>query len=158
MIIVVDHREKAPYAFSGNAYEGITTETGNLFIGDYSVRGLEESVAVERKSLDDLVMCLSRERDRFERELIRSKGIESFLVVVESSFEELAHGRYRSQMDPHAAAQSVAAFGARYRCGFFFAGSRPAAEYVTASFLRQYVKSAERKFKVILKATEERTA
>ena len=158
MIIVVDHREKAPYAFQGTAYEGIETEQGNLFIGDYSVRGLEESVAVERKSLDDLVMCLSRERDRFEKELIRSKGMDSFLVVVESSFEELAHGKYRSQMDPHAAAQSVMAFGARYRCGFFFAGSRPAAEYVCASFLRQYVKSAEKKLKALIKATEEMTA
>ena len=158
MIIVVDQREKAPFGFQGNAYEGITTETGTLFIGDYSVKGLEESVAVERKSLPDLIMCLSRERDRFEKELIRSKGLDSFLVVVESSFEELAHGRYRSQMDPHAAAQSVMAFGARYRCGFFFAGSRPAAEYVTASFLRQYVKSAEKKFRAVMKASEVKTA
>src|SRR6516164_7628811 len=39
--------------------------TGTLYSGDYSVRGLEDQFAVERKSVDDLAnCCLASNRER----------------------------------------------------------------------------------------------
>ena len=137
--IVVDSREKAPFAFTGSKiYEDTTVEVGSLQTGDYSLVGLWGMVAVERKSLADLVMCLGSERERFVRELERARGLEAFCVVVEGSWEELAKGEYRSQLNPHSACQSVMSFVSRLHVPFHFAGSRNAAEYCTWSFLHQF--------------------
>ena len=115
MRVIVDSREQAPFPFRGPRYEGVTVEVGGLTVGDYSLAGLTDRVAVERKSLPDLVMCLGRERERFERELARGAALDAFCVVVEASWADLAGGQYRSRMNPHAACQSVAAFMGRYR-------------------------------------------
>lgn len=152
MRIIQDSREQAPYVFAASRYEGVEVETGTLAAGDYSLAGLADRVAVERKELSDLVQCLGRERERFERELQRGAALDTFAVVVEASWADLAGGKYRSRLNPHAACQSVAAFMGRYRAPFLFAGSRAAAEYVTWSFLRQYLESARRRWHSIVKA------
>ena len=63
MLIVVDSREQCPFPFAHERY-GAKTKQGALTVGDYSLAGLEDKVAVERKSLPDLVACLGRERER----------------------------------------------------------------------------------------------
>ncbi len=152
MRVIVDSREQVPFAFSGPRYEGVTVEVGTLTVGDYSLAGLTDKVAVERKSLPDLVACLGRERERFVRELQRGAALDAFAVVVEASWADLAGGKYRSKLQPHAACQSVLAFAGRYRLPFPFAGSRAAAEYVAWVFLRQYLEGARRRWAAIVKA------
>ena len=151
MQITVDSREQLPFTFSHERYD-VQIQQGTLTVGDYSLRGLEDKVAVERKSLPDLVQCLGRERERFERELLRGAALDAFAVVVEGSWSDLANGNFRSQLNPHAACQSVLAFMARYRVPFLFAGSRTAAEYVTWGFLRQYLEGARKRWATIVKA------
>ena len=129
MKIVVDTREQAPFPFQYEKYAEVEVIHGSLDTGDYSLAGLTDRVAVERKSLPDLVACLGRERERFERELQRAAALDAFAVVVEASWAELAAGNYRSQLNSHAACQSVLAFSCRYRVPFLFAGSRAGAEY-----------------------------
>lgn len=107
---------------------------------------------MERKSLPDLVQCLGRERSRFERELLRGTALDAFAVVIEAGWTDLAGGNFRSQLNPHAACQSVLAFMARYRVTFLFAGSRPAAEYVTWGFLCQFLEGARKRWASIVKA------
>ncbi len=151
MTILVDSREQAPFAFEHDRY-GVQIQQGALTVGDYSLVGLTDKVAVERKELSDLVQCLGRERERFERELQRGAALDAFAVVVEDSWAELAAGQYRSKLNPHSACQSVLAFTARYRIPFLFAGSRTGAEYVTWGFLRQYLESARKRWGAIVKA------
>jgi hypothetical protein len=150
--LIVDNREQCPFAFLHEKYAGTIVEAGALDTGDYSLAGLADRVAVERKSLSDLVACLGRERERFERELQRAAALDAFAVVIESSWADLAGGKYRSQLNPHAACQSVLAFTCRYRLAFLFAGSRAGAEYVTWGFLRQYLESARKRWGSIVKA------
>lgn len=152
MKILIDSREQAPFAFEHEKYAGTVAEVGALDTGDYSLVGLTDRVAVERKSLPDLVACLGRERERFERELQRAAALDAFAVVVEASWAELAGGQYRSQLNPHSACQSVLAFTARYRVPFIFAGSRAGAEYACHGFLKQYLESARKRWKSIVKA------
>ena len=151
MKILVDTREQRPFTFEHERY-GVQIQPGTLSIGDYSLRGLEDKVAVERKSLPDLVQCLGRERERFKRELLRGAALDAFVVVVEAGWTDLAGGNFRSQLNPHAACQSVLAFMSRYRVPFLFAGSRPAAEYVTWGILRQYLEGARKRWASIVKA------
>ena len=152
MRICVDTREQCPFTFEHERYAGTAIESGTLDTGDYSISGLCDRVAVERKSLDDLAACLSGGRERFERELQRAAALDAFAVVIEASWADLANGGFRSQMNPHAACQSVLAFMARYRVPFFFAGNRAGAEYACWGFLRQYLEGAKKRWSSIVKA------
>lgn len=151
MKIIIDSREKKAFDFLSQSGD-IETERGTLALGDYSLAGLTERVAVERKSLSDLVMCLGTERERFQRELMRAAALEAFCVVVEASWQDLADGRYRSKLSPASGMASVLAFMARHRIPFLFAGNRANAEAVTVGFLRQYVKGKAHELKAVQEA------
>lgn len=151
MKIVVDSREQNPFAFDGK--DGVEVVTGSLVTGDYSLAGLEDRVALERKSLADLVGCLAgSNRERFERELNRGRALDYFAVVIEAGFSELTAKQYRSNMNPHAAAQSIIAFQVRYGVPFLWAGCRRAAEYLTYWSLAKFLREAETRYKSIIKA------
>ena len=150
MLVIIDSREQNPFSFEGRDCEVMT---GALATGDYSLQGLEDKIAIERKSLDDLVGCLTGDnRARFERELARGRGLDFFAVVIEAGFQELTAKQYRSGMNPHSAAQSILAFQVRYGTPFFWAGSRKAAEYTTYWLLSKYLREAAVRYSNILKA------
>ncbi len=139
MIIVVDSREQLPYAFDSSPhYEGTETVKAKLPTGDYSIKGLEHRIAIERKSLPDLIGCLTKGRARFCRELDRAAQLECFVVVVECSFKDIASGNYRSALRPWSALQSLSAWWVRYRVPWFPAGSRAASEALTWSLLQKF--------------------
>ena len=72
--VTVDTREQKPIKLAD--YEIISKK---LEFGDYSYDGL---LAVERKSLSDLVSTLSSGFDRFNREVARAKEATGYIVVV----------------------------------------------------------------------------
>jgi DNA excision repair protein ERCC-4 len=153
MKILVDSREQVPFNFKRFGVEVIQA---TLPVGDYSLVGFEEKVGIERKGLDDLVACLMGDnRDRFQRELQKGKYMDCFVVVVEGLFSDLANGRYRSQMNPAAALQSVLTFQVRYRTHFLFAGTRDWAEYATCSLLTKYLHEIEARFNQATRAGHE---
>ncbi len=133
--IVCDSREQAPFTFAGFP---AVVEVGALEAGDYSLAGFERRVAVERKSIQDLVGCLTGERPRFERELQRLKAMDAAAVVVEQPQSVLRLGHYRSAMPAESAWQSVIAFSMRFRVPFWFCDSRADAERVAFDFLRHF--------------------
>jgi len=149
MRIAVDNREQLAYSFQG--YD-CTTEPTTLNVGDYSIVGFTDKIALERKSIDDLVGCLTSGRERFERELARSRSLDRFCVLIEAAFEDLAKGIYRSAMKPHAACQSIIAWQIRYGVSFVFAGSRKTSEYYCFSYLQKYVYEIEERMKMLTKA------
>ena len=79
MKIIVDSREQLSYHFQTPSIRG------TLATGDYSIAGLEDLIAIERKTLDDLIGCLCNGRERFERELYRGKSLDYFAVIIETS-------------------------------------------------------------------------
>lgn len=152
MKIMIDTREQAPFTFTGSLYAEVICQRAALQSGDYSLAGLTDRIAIERKSLPDLIQCLGKDRDRFRRELERAQGLEFFAVVIEADWGHLAKGQYRGMLNPHSACQSIAAFMARYRIPFHFAGTRGAAEYCCWSLLKQYLQGAEKRLQAIIKA------
>ena len=66
---------------------------------------------------------MNSNRDRFERELARGRHYDLFAVVVEASLADVSQGRYRSDMKPQAALQSIITFQVRYRVPFVWAGT-----------------------------------
>jgi DNA excision repair protein ERCC-4 len=150
VIILIDSREQRPFSFAG--YEA-SPEVVALPVGDYSLPGFEDRAAVERKSLEDLIGCLmNKDRERFERELARGRQYDLFAVVVEACLADVSQGRYRSDMRPQAALQSIITFQVRYRAPFVWAGNRQAAEHVTYSLLRKYLREIGERYKQAVKA------
>jgi DNA excision repair protein ERCC-4 len=149
--VIVDSREQVPFTFA--RFPGVEVETTALPAGDYSLPGFEDRVAIERKSLEDLIGCLKGEnRERFERELTRAKHYELFAVVVESTLEDVSKGRYRSEMKAQAVLQSIFAFQVRYRAPFIWAGNRAGAEYVTYGLLEKYAAEIRKRYELMRKA------
>ena len=151
MQIIVDSREQLPWGF--DRWPDVEVRSGTLDCGDYSLRGLESAVAIERKGLGDLVACLGAERSRFERELCRLRGLDVAAVIVEADWRDVASGQYRSRLNPRAAVASVAAFAVRY-CPFYFAGDRDGAELLCYELLAKYAREVSKRYAAAVRALE----
>ena len=64
VVAIIDSREQLPLDLAP-----LQTVPGTLTTGDYSVKGLESIVAIERKSLSDLLSCIGTSRERFDKEI-----------------------------------------------------------------------------------------
>jgi ERCC4-type nuclease len=118
-VIAVDTREQTPLKFTR-----LQAVERALFTGDYSIKGLEDQFAVERKSIDDLVnCCLSSNRERFEHELHRLRGYQFKRLLVIGSREDIAAGLYHSRINPKAVLATLAAFEIRYSIALVFCSS-----------------------------------
>lgn len=145
LTIAIDSREQCPYEFEGH------TEVKGLSVGDYSLAGLEHLISIERKTVDDLIACLTTGRDRFERELYKGRALDYFAFVVEASLSDIANGRYQSDMLPKAAIQSLVAFSVRYRLPVWFCDNRKYGQRVTESLLQKYVREIEKRHEAVQK-------
>jgi ERCC4-type nuclease len=122
--IDIDLREQKPCEFKNS-------EIDTLSVGDYSIQGLGNCIAIERKTIADLIACLSTGRERFEKELNRGKALDYFALVIEASLCDLVNGNYRSQMAPKSTIQSLLGFSMRYRLPIFFCENRGYAQRIT---------------------------
>lgn len=77
MQIVIDTREQKPYRIDGAKFKA-------LAVGDYSLEGLENKFAIERKSLADIYQSLTRDHDRFRREIEKAKDFLDFVILIEA--------------------------------------------------------------------------
>jgi ERCC4-type nuclease len=146
--IIQDSREQAPYSFA--SFPDVACSVGALDTGDYSLAGFEDRIALERKRLDDLIGCLSKDRARFERELSRARNFEMFAVIIEDSLQSIISGRYHSQMKSAAVIQSIAAFSVRYRVPFLFCGNRAGGELMVYSLLSKFTYEIRKRYDCLL--------
>jgi len=109
-LIIIDSREQVPLQFTR-----LESRVATLPSGDYSIAGLEELFAVERKSIPDLVTCCTgQNRQRFERELHRLRGFRFKRLLVVGSEAEILQARYHSDIAPKAVLATLSAFEIRY--------------------------------------------
>jgi len=131
--IVIDTREQEPYSFDPRLTGAVRRA---LPAGDYSVEGLEERVAVERKTLDDFVSTVIHSRARFRKELRKFAGYPAACVVVEAGVLDVLLHRYRGDTHPNAVLGNALSVILDYRVPVFFCGNRQAAcQFVQAYLL-----------------------
>lgn len=147
--VVIDTREQTPLVF-----EHLPTTRGTLETGDYSIAGLEHLVAVERKSLDDLLACCGHGRDRFKRELQRLKAYRYRMLIVEASAADLESGQWRSQLKPQHVLGSLASWTATYSLPVWLAGTHKAAGEFTERFLYQAARHVHDEYSAAVTLTE----
>jgi ERCC4-type nuclease len=102
VVAVIDSREKLPYDLAP-----LRSVTGSLRTGDYSVRGLEHVIAIERKSASDLLTCIGQDRKRFDAEVKRLLAFPVRGLVCECSWYDLENNTKRRKVTPQAAVASV---------------------------------------------------
>lgn len=126
LTIIIDNREQVMLPFEDH----VKTERGTLYSGDFSAKGLEHLIAIERKSIADLVGSLTSGRERFERELHRLRGFAFKRLLVVGHRSEIVAGNYRSRAKPQSILASLNAFEVRYDIPVVFANEKAAAELV----------------------------
>ncbi len=169
--VLVDTAEGAPFTFHGIKTDAdkdclplyVPTRFMSLgrfpdSLGDYSIAGLTDQVAIERKSRDDVwgtilgwetnyqaTNGLSGRRQRFEKELENLSKINAACVVVEASWEECIQQMPEWGIKPAATNRkiffrSVISFQQRFKLPWNFMPSRRAAEVFAFRFLERYWK------------------
>jgi ERCC4-type nuclease len=141
--LLVDTREQLPYTFDNIEVGGkrviVPVERGTLASGDYSIKGLENLVAVERKAVADFYGSITSGRERLEAEFMRMESMEFSAIVIEGRFEtvldSLFHGR---RVSPNAIRATVASWSIKFKTRWFFSTSRDQAERLTLELLEKF--------------------
>ena len=141
-IIVTDTREQEPLVFTR-----LKSVRGTLYSADYGILGLEDSFAVERKSIDDLAnCCLASNRERFEHELHRLRGFRFKRLLIIGAREDIATGHYHSRIAPKSVLATLGAFEVRYDLPVVFSDSTESAALLVERwacwFAREVVQNA----------------
>lgn len=139
-VIVVDTREQEAYSFD---LERVAVVRRALPAGDYSLEGLEDRVAVERKTLDDFVATVIRGRKRFHRELLRLREYEAACIVVEASLVDVLAGHYRAGVHPNAVLGAVVSIVIDHGIPVFFCSERQVARLFTECYLLRFYRKVQ---------------
>ena len=126
---ITDTREQLPFVL-----EPMQVETGTLQFGDYSVKGLETQLSIERKSLSDFVTCCGRERERFQRELNALRGYPTSAIIIESDWQTIEAGDWRSKITPASVMGSITSWISQGHC-IILGGNRVMSQKICRSIL-----------------------
>ena len=137
--VLRDTREQRPWSFEGCPVEtrDVTLSTGDYAVPTHCFYNPERDTyhpqfAVERKSGHDFLTALTRERERFKRELQRAvQWTQPLPVVVETSWETLLrnHGCMAwRDIHPNQVTGTVEAWIDHYNVAFHFTETRRRAE------------------------------
>lgn len=88
-IVTTDSREQHGWIFEPEKKcLGMVTDT--LLTGDYTIKGLEDYVCIERKgSVSEIATNLGKELDRFKRELERMRPVAHKYIICEFSYSSV---------------------------------------------------------------------
>jgi hypothetical protein len=136
--IIVDTRESKPFKFPNHK---IIEE--KLDFGDYAICGKENEIAIERKSLTDLIGSFVSNFDRVEREFKRAKDKNAYLIVVceESlatamAFNHIPYIRRYTKLRPEVLFHNIRELIQKYNFQFVFCdGVKRATEVTEKIFL-----------------------
>lgn len=98
---ICDTREQLPLDLSP-----LRVQTRTLDTGDYGLLG-SDHIRIERKSLDDLLGCVGRDRERFDREVQRLLAYPVRVLLVEATWAQIELGQWRSKLNPEAVIGSL---------------------------------------------------
>lgn len=88
--VLIDTREQAPFRLVRDHGNWIGAEKrATLKTGDYSVEGMKDLLALERKSMIDAIQCTMARRANFIRACERLAGFRWKAILVEATYEEM---------------------------------------------------------------------
>lgn len=145
--IVVDVNESLPFQFDGIPGRNgspllIKTERLPLYrygLADYTIRGLEQGIQIERKG-DDLPSSLAQRRDEFEAEIHRlDQTCEFAAIVVEHEWSEILGDQHEHGASAKSIARTHQSWSIKYpRVHWMFCAGRAHAEVLTFRLLEKF--------------------
>jgi len=151
-IIITDSREKTRLTFTH-----YKTEVSTLTTGDYSIKGMESSFSIERKSIPDLISSLTHDRPRFTRELERLRGYSFKRLLIVGSLDQVKAGDYRSKATPESVLGSLNTFEVRYDIPVVFIESRSKAAEQVETWAGYYFTEQLKRAQSIIELTTEQS-
>lgn len=159
--VLVDTREQStPKSIERYESFGVSWRRQTLNYGDYTysvkldgkdIHDQGERVngicCIERKqNLDELAMCFTRERKRFEREFERASehNARMILLVENASWDMIFDGQYRSKFSRKAFIASLVAWQVRYGMTVVFCESRNSGMLIKEILYRDIKERLER--------------
>jgi ERCC4-type nuclease len=136
-IVVVDTREQIPLSFRRFKGWFAGVEMRALALGDYSVAGMEDSCAVERKDLSDLVSSFTENRVVFVKRLRRMSVLPHSLLVITAPLSQIKSAYPYGRGNPNRVTQSLIAVLAGLRLPFICTETHELGEEIVASYLYQ---------------------
>lgn len=133
--VLIDTREQRPLRFVESL--GVDCGVSSLPAGDYSVRGYTHLIALERKSIADLVQTLSTGRERFENELDLLAQYRFKAILIEGDQCDIEGHVYRSNMLPKNVIGSLRAFYMRWDVPHFWCSNPAGAAECVSWFARR---------------------
>lgn len=135
MVIFVDTREKSNAHITDHfdAYR-INYKKKALDFGDYSFMlpqneelgikqnmSFERDIIVERKnSAEELALCFTKNRLRFEDEFIKAKDAKKYLLIENCNYSDIVDGNYKSDYKSNSFLAALHTFDHRYSLNTVF--------------------------------------
>ena len=142
-VVLVDTREKVPFDFARFKNWIASEKRCKLNVGDYSVVGMETLLALERKTLSDLITTLMQQhnRQRFFKMCERLAKYHWRALIVEASYEDVK-SPYETEFTlahPNAVSGTLDALEARFGIPVIYASRyRSLAEEKAASWISKH--------------------
>lgn len=131
---LIDTREQEPYEFDP---ETVGVKRRALTAGDYSLDGFEDQVCIERKSLQDYVQSVIKQRDRFLREVKKLTEMPHCCIVVEGDLSDIMGKRYRSGAHPNSVLGATLSLMIDHKIPVCFCSDRQLARTFTEMYLKR---------------------
>ena len=131
---LIDTREQQPYEFD---LETVEVKRQALVAGDYSIDGFEDQVCIERKSLQDYVQSVIKQRDRFLREVKKLTEMPHSCIVVECDLSDVMGKRYRSGVHPNSVLGATLSLMIDHKVPVCFCSDRQLAKTFTEMYLKR---------------------
>ncbi len=155
MIILVDTREKVnDHIISSFDRNGISYKKKSLDYGDYSFAlpknellsiprdmYFNKKVCIERKaSLEEISGNLTKERDRFEKELCLAPKIK-VLLIENANYSDVATGNYQTQYNKKSFLESLHSFWFKYNTPIMFMPNNKYSALFIKKYFEHYLKN-----------------
>lgn len=137
MEIITDSRENHPYW---------TDNVQKLDVGDYTIKGHQHRISIERKSLADLFQTLGKGHKRFKQELKRSESLDYFAIVIDGTYTQalkkyFPHSHY-TQMKGEVIIKILFTLHIKYGINIFFCDGRAEAKKLVKSIFEAYLRNS----------------
>ena len=137
--ILIDTREPWPHPWEIHLPDAVFVRQG-LETGDITAEA-NPSIVIERKTVSDFLGSITAGRERFNKELMRSRYLDHFCIIVEGSFMDCIDSR--GGMNSESLIGTVAAITRRC-CPIHFAGSEAYAARLAFRILTQPLNDANK--------------
>lgn len=133
--IIRDSREKRGYTFRLTDKCKGTIEK-KLDVGDYSLKGHESIIAIERKAtIEELWNNFGQQRERFFAEFERMKDIKFKYLILEFSYLNILKGTRYSKISPNFIISNLQKLELEHNVKIIYAGDRSCGQDVSRRIL-----------------------